>query len=191
MHRSDRELMVAFQEGDPEAFDTLLLRYERIILNYFYKMCYDRALAEDLKQETFLRIIRHRKRYRPEAKFRTYLFTVARNLWIDRHRSRKAAPREVSADLRVQEDGATIGDLLEGRTPGIVDALSDREAAELVRTALEALPEGHRMVFVLALEQGLRYREIAEILEIPEGTVKSRMHAAVGRLREVLEGKLS
>ena len=73
----------------------------------------------------------------------------------------------------------------------MLDALSDREAADLVRTALEALPEGHRMVFVLALEQGLKYREISEILEIPEGTVKSRMHAAVGRLRAVLEGRLA
>lgn len=191
MHRSDRELMVAFQQGDPEAFDTLLVRYERAVLNYFHKMCYDRAMAEDLKQETFLRIVRHAARYRPEAKFRTYLFTVARNLWIDRHRSRKAAPKEVSADLRVQEDGSTLGDLLPGDVRPPLDELSDREAAAMVRAALESLPEGQRAVFVLALEQGMKYREIAEILEIPEGTVKSRMHAAVTRLREVLEGRLA
>jgi RNA polymerase sigma-70 factor (ECF subfamily) len=178
--------MVAFQEGDPEAFDTLLRRHERALVNYFYKMCYDRALAEDLKQETFLRILRSAHRYRPEASFKTYLYTVARNLWIDRHRSRKAAPRTVSADLRINEDGATLGDLIESRERGTVRELSDQEAAGVVRAALEDLPEGQRMVFVLAFDQGLKYREISAVLGIPEGTIKSRMHAAVSRLRGLL-----
>ena len=186
MPRSDRELMVAFKEGDPEAFDTLLRRHERALINYFYKMCYDRSLAEDLKQETFLRILRSAHRYRPEASFKTYLYTVARNLWIDRHRSRKAAPRTVSADLRINEDGSTLGDLLESRERGTVRELSDQEAAGVVRAALEDLPEGQRMVFVLAFDQGLKYREISTVLGIPEGTIKSRMHAAVSRLRGLL-----
>lgn len=186
MPRSDRELMVAFKEGDPEAFDALLRRHERAVVNYFYKMCYDRSAAEDLKQETFFRILRSAHRYRPEATFKTYLYTVARNLWIDRHRSRKAAPKAVSADLRLNEEGATIGDLLESREPGTLREVANREAAGLVRCALETLPEGQRMVFVLAFDQGLKYREISQIMDVPEGTIKSRMHAAVTRLRGVL-----
>jgi len=178
--------MVAFKEGDPEAFDTLLRRHERALINYFYKMCYDRAQAEDLKQETFLRILRSAQRYRPEATFKTYLYTVARNLWIDRHRSRKAAPRTVSADLRIGEDGSTLGDLIQSRGRGTLAELSDQEAAGAVRSALEDLPEGQRMVFVLAFDQGLKYREISAVLGVPEGTIKSRMHAAVARLRGLL-----
>jgi RNA polymerase sigma-70 factor (ECF subfamily) len=178
--------MLAFQEGDSEAFVVLYDRYTRRLINFFYKMSYDRALAEDLTQETFLRLLRFRGRYKPEATFRTFLYTVARNLWIDRHRSRKAAPKTISAELRVQEDGATIGDLVEGREPGVVKRLADREAAELVRTAVQDLPEAQRLVFLLAEAQGLKYREISEILEIPIGTVKSRMNAAVSRLRGLL-----
>jgi len=178
--------MLAFKEGDSEAFVALYDRYTRPLINFFYKMCYDRALAEDLTQETFLRLLRFRTRYRPEATFRTFIYTVARNLWIDRHRSKKAAPKTISAELRVQEDGATIGDMVPGREQGVVKRLADKEAADLVRTAVEDLPEGQRMVFLLAEAQGLKYREISEILEIPIGTVKSRMNAAISRLRGLL-----
>lgn len=182
--------MVAFQEGDPEAFDALLQRYQRMLANYFYKQCYDRTLAQDLVQETFLRILRSAHRYRPEAKFKTYLFTVARNLWIDQHRSRKAAPKTISADLPLAEDGATLADVVPTAEMGPDSSLEGREVATLVREALERLPEGQREVWLLAVDQDLKQREIAEILEIPLGTVKSRMNAAVTRLRGLLGGAL-
>lgn len=186
MPRSDRELMVAFQEGDREAFAALYDRHARKLINFFHKMCYDRALAEDLTQETFLKLLRFRGRYRPEATFTTFLYTVARNLWIDRHRSRKSAPKTVSTEIRAQEDGSTLGDLVEGREEPAEKRIADREAADLVRQALQDLPEPQRVVFVLAEAQGLKYREIADILDIPVGTVKSRMNAAVSRLRGML-----
>jgi RNA polymerase sigma-70 factor (ECF subfamily) len=178
--------MVAFKEGDQEAFALLYDRHARALINFFYKMCYDRALAEDLTQDTFVKLLRHRGSYRPDASFRTFLYTVAKNLWIDRHRSQKSAPKTVSAELRVQEDGATLGELVEAATESPSDRLADREAAELVRRALLDLPEGQRLVFVMAEAQGLRYREISRILDIPVGTVKSRMNAAVTRLRGLL-----
>ncbi|MHC4941092.1 MAG: RNA polymerase sigma factor [Planctomycetota bacterium] len=190
MSRSDRELMVAFQEGDPEAFDVLLRRYERMLANYFHKQCYDRTFAQDLVQETFLRVLRSAHRYRPEAKFKTFLFTVARNLWIDQHRSRKAAPRTISADLPLGEEGATLAELVPDREAAATDRLQDREAAALVRDALLELPDGQREVWLLAVDQDLKQREIAEVLGIPLGTVKSRMNAAVTRLRGLLGGAL-
>jgi len=190
MSRTDRELMVAFQEGDPEAFDVLLRRYERMLANYFYKQCYDRTFAQDLVQETFLRILRSAHRYRPEAKFKTFLFTVARNLWIDHHRSRKAAPRTISADLPLGEDGATLADMVPNDEAAAVTRLEDREAASMVREALQELPDGQREVWLLAVDQDLKQREIAQVLEIPLGTVKSRMNAAVTRLRGLLGGAL-
>ena len=186
MPRSDGELMVAFQEGDQEAFALLYDRHTRALINFFYKMCYDRALAEDLMQDTFLKLLRSRGKYRPEASFKTFLYTVAKNLWIDRHRSQKAAPKTVSAEIRAQEDGATLGELAEAATDSPVERLADREAAEIVRRALLDLPEAQRLVFVMAEAQGLRYREISEILGIPVGTVKSRMNAAVTTLRGLL-----
>lgn len=178
--------MCAYQAGDEEAFAGLFDRYQRPLLTFFYKMCYDRAMAEDLTQETFLRLIRHKAGWRPDASFATWLYTVARNLWIDRHRSRRAAPKTVSADLPTSEEGGTAGDRLETREEDPVKQVADREAAGLVRRAIEDLPEGQRMVFLLAETQGLKYREIAEILEVPVGTVKSRMNAAVVRLRAFL-----
>ncbi len=186
MPASNRELMVAYQQGDPEAFAILYDRHSRALANYFYKMCYDRALAEDLVQETWLRVIRSRDRYEPKATFRTFLFTVATNLYIDRHRSRKSAPKMVSADLPAREEGATIGDLIESRDRAPGDKVDDREAAALVQQALQQLPEGQREVFLLAESQGLKYREISEILGIPVGTVKSRMNAAITQLRGML-----
>lgn len=186
MPRSDGELMVAFQEGDQEAFALLYDRHTRALINFFYKMCYDRALAEDLTQDTFLKLLRSRGKYRPEASFKTFLYTVAKNLWIDRHRSLKAAPKTVSAEIRAREDGATLGELAEAATDSPVERVADREAAEIVRRALLDLPEAQRLVFVMAEAQGLRYREISEVLGIPVGTVKSRMNAAVTTLRGLL-----
>jgi len=191
MALSDRELMVAFQNGDTDAFGVLYDRYQRQLLNYFYKMCYDRGQSEDLVQETFLRIVRYAARYRPEATFRTYLYTVARNLFIDSYRSKKSAPKAVSADIRVGDDGATIGDLLPGHEDVAEAKVQDLEAAAMVRTALEDLPDAQRSVFLLVVDQGLKYREVAEILDVPVGTVKSRVNAAVTRLRGMLGGQLA
>jgi RNA polymerase sigma-70 factor (ECF subfamily) len=190
MPRSDRELMVALRKGDQEAFRALHDRYARAILNWFNKQCYDRALAEDLTQETFLRIFLARKRYRPEATFRTFLYTVARNLWIDRYRSRKSAPPMISGDTRVGEDGARIVDLLPADGRDVVNKIADHEAVEIVRLALTKLPEAQREVFILVQEQKLKYREVAEILDVPVGTVKSRMNAALTTLRGLLGREL-
>jgi len=191
MPRSDRELMVAVQEGDADAFRALYDRYDRALTGFFYRMCYDHAAAEDLKQDTFLKIFRARARYRPEATFRTFLYTVARNLWIDRYRSRKAAPQTVSTDARVARDGSTVGELIPDAGKGTLDRITTREAAAMVRQATGSLPEDQRLVFVLVQDQGLKYREAAEVLDIPVGTVKSRMNAAVTHLRGLLERVLS
>lgn len=191
MSRSDRELMVAYSKGDDQALAELYDRYERALVNFFFKMCYDRDQAEDLTHDTFVRIMRHRRKYKPKAAFRTFLYTVARNLWIDAYRSRKAAPRTVSTDRQTTEDGRSLLDLLPSAEDGVIKRVSDAEAARCVRDALEDLPDGQRMVFVMAEYQGLKYREIADILDVPEGTIKSRMHAAVKRLRGILGRTLS
>ncbi len=186
----DFELMERFRRGDRAALDELVERHHASLVRYFFHQSRSRETAEDLAQETWVRVIRHRADYRPTARFPTYLFSIARNLWIDRYRSQKAAPPTVSADRELggeEEGGATLGSFLPSREPEPSERASVHEEAERVRAAVERLPPGLRDVFDLGEVQGLRYQDVAGILDIPVGTVKSRMHAAVQRLREALE----
>lgn len=186
---SDSELMERFRDGDEEAFRTLAQRFQRPLVNFFYRLTWDRFTAEDYAQEVFARIVRARARYRPRAKFRTWLFRIAKNYWIDRYREGKNAPRMSSLDQPIGQDQGkplTLEDTVEGPSPRPDDEVRRKEIGEAVKEAVKRLSEEQRLVFVLSENQGLKYAEIAEVLEIPVGTVKSRMHSAMHRLRELL-----
>jgi RNA polymerase sigma-70 factor (ECF subfamily) len=190
MHEpDDLELMERFRGGDRTALEALVDRHHASLLRYFFLQGRSRETAEDLAQEVWVRVLRHREMYRPTARFQTYLFAIARNLWIDRYRSVRAAPPTVSADREVggeDEGGERLSAFLPSREPEPSEEASVHEEAARVRAAIERLPQGLREVFELGEVQGLRYRDVAEILDIPVGTVKSRMHAAVQRIREAL-----
>ncbi len=190
MSPTDSELMERFGTGDDEAFRLLVRRHEKGLLNFFYRRCFDRALAEDCAQEVFLRLVRHRGRWKPTAKFTTYLYRIAENLWIDRYRSRKAAPAMTSLAATVSDEGRELGDVISGGGRAPEEQASDHEISVRIREALLKLTEAQRAVFVLAETRGLRYADIGEILGIPVGTVKSRMHAATTRLRSLLQENL-
>ena len=187
MSLSDAELMEQFGDGDDEAFGVLVHRHEGPLLQFFYRRCFDRTLAEDCVQEVFLRLVRHRGSWRPDAKFTTYLYRIAENHWIDRYRTKKAAPKQSSLDDDVSGDGLTLEQAVAapGRAPEAV--ASDHELAVKIRRALARLPQEQQSVFVMAESKGMKYADIAESLGVPVGTVKSRMHAATTRLREMLE----
>ena len=185
----DLVLMERFQAGDRSALEALVDRHHASLIRYFQVQSRNRETAEDLAQEVWIRVIRHSRNYRPTARLVTYLFSIARNIWIDRYRSNKSAPRMVSADREVggeDEGGDRLSSLLPGKEPEPFEKASVHEEAERVRAALARLPDGLREVFELGEIQGLKYADVAEILDIPVGTVKSRMHAAVQRLREAL-----
>ena len=185
----DVELMERFREGDRSALEALVDRHHASLVRYFFHQSRSRETAEDLAQEVWIRIIRHRLTYRPSARFQTYLFSIARNLWIDRYRSNKAAPPTFSADREVggeEGEGTRLSSLLPGREVEPSEAVSVHEEAERVRRALLDLPDGLRQVFELGEVQGLKYVEVGQILDIPVGTVKSRMHAAIQRLGQAL-----
>lgn len=167
----DVALMLRVKAGDREAFEPLVRRHRQPLLNFFARMGAYRD-AEDMAQDTFVRVFRYRRRYRPRAKFTTFLYTVARHVWLDA--LRKARRRDAGlAKLEAEQPPA---DDRTGRQAGLrLD----------VRAALDSLPEKLRAVVVLAVYQGLRYEEIARILRVPAGTVKSRMFTAMGRLREM------
>jgi RNA polymerase sigma-70 factor (ECF subfamily) len=178
--------MRRFGEGDDAAFHRLVERHQKPLLGFFWRRCLDRALAEDCVQEVFLRLVRHRGSWRPDAKFTTYLYRVAENHWIDRWRSKKSAPPVVSLDgLTGDADVESAGAFpAPDAPPG--DRAAQLELGEKIRRAVLRLTDEQRSVFALAEVRGMRYEDIGRTLGIPVGTVKSRMHAAVSRLREIL-----
>lgn len=190
MTESDSELMERYRDGDESAFRELVLKFQRPLINFFFRLTWDHYLSEDYAQEVFARLVRYRANYRRTAKFTTYMFRIAKNYWIDRYRERKSAPDLVSLETPVgSSDGRSLqlGQTVESDAPLPDDLLRRREIGERVAAAVKQLPEEQRLVFVLSENQGLRYADISEVMEIPVGTVKSRMHAAMRRLRELLK----
>lgn len=186
MVKTDADLMLAFKDGDVEAFDALASRHQVGLYNFFLRLRADGAEAEDLTQEVFCKLYQHADRYEVRAKFTTYLYRIAKNAWLDH--VRKRSRRGVMASLdRTDESGRTLYDRLPGEPTDPLAGLVAGEEADEVQAAIQALPEEQRMVFVLAEVQEMPYAEIAETLEIPEGTVKSRMHNAVHKLRDRLQ----
>ncbi|MGE0432909.1 MAG: RNA polymerase sigma factor [Planctomycetota bacterium] len=188
-----RQLMLRAQRGDQDAFGELFDTWHKPLFNFFVRMCRDRTIADDLVQETFLRLWRSAGRYHPSGKFTTYLFQIARNFWLN-EREKLARRRHLSLDSptgsgAVDDGNMSLKDLLSGSGATPLQLASDNEAASLARDAIDDLDEKHRLVLVLAVFHNFRYREIAEILEIPEGTVKTRMMHAERKLREKLTRK--
>lgn len=163
--------MAAVQAGRQDAFETLVRRHQQPLLNFFRRLGVYTD-GEDLVQETFVRLFRYRKRYRPSAKFTTFLYTVARHVRIDL--ARKQGRLRLLQE-RAQQEAPTADD---GGVAACQRSLD-------VDALLERLPDKLRSVVVLNVYQGLRYEDIARVLRIPEGTVKSRMFLALEKLREV------
>ncbi len=193
-----RQLMLRVGLGDYDAFETLFDRYHRAVYNFYLKLCQDTQLAEDGVQETFLRLWKAASRYHPSAAFRTYLFQIAKNFWLN-EKEKRDRRYAVSLDARNGQhaggesrhagESREMHETLAGPAQDPHEAAVESERRSLVHRALAELDEKHRMVVVLNLFHGFRYREIAEILEIPEGTVKTRMHTAEKKLRAWINAK--
>ncbi len=184
---SDEELLGRFCRGETEAFGTLLRRYERELYGYLRRYLGDSELAEDVFQNTFLALYQKSGQYETGRPVRPWLYTIATHQAIDALR-RNNRYQAVSLDQHQKElpDGEvrSLLELLETRGPGPLDQVQGEERREKVRASVDRLPDFLRQVVVLAYYQGLKYREIAEILGIPVGTVKSRLHAALVKLQE-------
>lgn len=169
----DIGLMLEVVSGSETAFTELIHRHQNGLLNFFTRMgAY--SDAEDLVQETFVRLYKARSRYRPTAKFTTYLYVVARHVWADL--GRKAMRRD-----RLYGSLRTDAEIDGGTTPPAPASGLD------VKEALAGLSPKLREVIVLNVYQGLQYQEVAEVLGIPLGTVKSRMNMAIQELRRSFE----
>ena len=165
----DWRLMREIARGSEDAFRDLIGRYQDVLLHLFARLGARHDEADDAAQETFLRVHAYRERYQPTGSFRTFLFTVARRAWLDlcRRRERRRRREVPGCDLESLPRPEGLG----------LDRRLDLEAA------LNKLSEGHRMVLVLSIWGGLKYEEIAEVMGIPEGTVKSRVFHALRKLR--------
>jgi RNA polymerase sigma-70 factor (ECF subfamily) len=181
---SDEQLMRRFQRGDARAFETLMRRHRTPIHSFLRRLVGEPARAEDLLQETFLRVIRGAQAWEPRAQVRTWLFTIARNLAADEARRRPFREAEPIDAPRL--DGRAPGERLAdpGRAPD--DAAGDAQLRPLLEAALAGLPEEQREVFLLREHAGLSFPEIAEATGVNENTVKSRMRYALVGLRDRL-----
>jgi RNA polymerase sigma-70 factor (ECF subfamily) len=169
---ADEALMQRAGRGCRECFVVLVRRHQAKLVNFFARLG-DSNHAEDLAQETFVRLYRYRKRYRPTARFTTFLYVLARRARVD-HVRRQARRRDVLDGFAAEREvSASVRD-------------SAADLAGRAQEALATLSEEMRSVVVLSIFQGLKYREIAEVLGIPVGTVKTRVFHAMRKLREVL-----
>lgn len=191
-----RQLMLRVQRGEIAAFDAIFVEYHRRLFNFFLKLGCERSLADDLVQETFLRLWRTAPRYHPSGKFTTYLFQIAKNLWLNERE--KLARRHAfsldatTPDTHSERNGGQVSESSAMRDPsgGPAEQAASNELREMARTAIAELDEKHRLVLILSHFEGFKYREIAEILEIPEGTVKTRMMHAEQKLRNKLTKRI-
>ncbi len=168
----DVALMLEVGAGSEAAFTTLVNRHQNSLLNFFARMGAS-SDCEDLAQETFVRLYRYRGRYEPAPRFTTFLYHLARNVWADRGRK----------IIRIERLAAEFQNEVE-----IAGQLGPKRASESVdiEGALARLSPKLREVIVLNIYQGLRYQEVADVLEIPLGTVKSRINLALTALKEIL-----
>ncbi|MFM7071454.1 MAG: RNA polymerase sigma factor [Planctomycetota bacterium] len=189
---TDEELFLQFRDrGDRDLFEQLVHRYERELYSYLRRYLGDADLASDAFQNTFLQIYLKRSQFDATRRFRPWLYAVAMHQAIDakRHQQRR---QMVSLDQRSFGEETELGklvDLLVSSAPDPAARLDLREQKELVRKGVDELPDFLRSVVLMVYFQGLKYSEVAEALQLPVGTVKSRMHSAMLRLTEKLTQK--
>ena len=176
----EHNLVTRAQQGDREAFSELVRCHREGVINVVYRMCGDAGLAEDAAQEAFIRAWQHLASYQPRSPFRNWVYRIAANVALDALRALRREKETVDVDaVPVAAPG-----------PGPEAALIEKERAERVRQAVLALPPASRAVLVLREYEGLSYQEIAYTLDIPMGTVMSRLNYARSRIRESLAAYL-
>jgi RNA polymerase sigma-70 factor, ECF subfamily len=185
--RTDEQLLEAYRTGDVGAFRTLIERHHDDLLRFLYRLTGDRQAADDVFQETFLQVHLSAETFDTSRRFKPWLFTIAANKGRDllRKKSRRQTV-DLSAPIRgsASDGGAAPSyvDLMEVDIPAPDSAMDAREREELVQRAVDRLPLALREILLLAYFQRLSYAQIADDLEIPLGTVKSRLHSAVAAL---------
>jgi RNA polymerase sigma-70 factor (ECF subfamily) len=192
-HASDESLMLRYQRGDRQAFTILVRRHQSALFNFAVRQIRTPTTAEEVVQEAFVRVVQNAADFKHEARFTTWIYTIVRNLCID-HLRKSSLRRHPSLDEAVSRagsgsgegDGPTLGERTEDPRASVEREATGREIALKIASAVEALPDDQREVFLLREGSNLPFKEIAEITGVPENTVKSRMRYALERLQQAL-----
>jgi RNA polymerase sigma-70 factor (ECF subfamily) len=184
---SDAEVMLRVKAGDDSAFDFLVQKYRRPIINFMYRMAHNSAMAEDLAQEVFLRVYRSRGNYEASAKFTTWLYRIATNLGMNYARdTRHERPENVTNLDEPDEETGQSPDLAD-KAPTVEEEIMRRERLNAIRQKVEALPERQKMAVLMHKYQQMDYRQIAEVLKLSESATKSLLFRAYETLRTQLK----
>jgi RNA polymerase sigma-70 factor (ECF subfamily) len=181
----DEVLLGAYRDGDSCAFETLLARYRAPLFTFLLRSARDRGRAEELYQDVWMKVIERCGEFRGDAKFSTWLYTIARNLSVDHQRKMKFRGH-TSLDATQQRSGQPMGERVANPGPSTEQLAIGGLVRDRIASAVEGLPEEQREVFLLRQLQGLAFKEIAEVVGVPANTVKSRMRYALERLQHML-----
>jgi len=177
---TDEKLIDRYRAGEIEAFEALVKRYRQELFHFLIRFTGQRAAAEDVFQEAFVQVHLSIDTFDTSRRFKPWLFTIAANKARDYLRKRARRPAVPLSAPVGDADGQSFADFMEADLPDPGDALQSADLADRVRKVVEELPDHLREILLLSYFQKFSYQEIADVLGIPLGTVKSRLHSAVG-----------
>ena len=172
---SDNSLMLKVREGDLQKLGLLFERYKNLLFGYFFKLSKDKELSEDLVQAVFMRVIKYKHAYRGDGSFKTWLFHIARNIQVDHWRKEKKHGTKVST-YEIEE-----------RLPSDKDSNGNEDKLQTLERALELLPDDKKELIILSKLKGMKYKEIAQIMNLSEPIVKVRAFRALKVLKAKYE----
>ena len=185
----DADVVTLAQEGREAAFRELIRRYERPVFSLIFRMVRDRETSEDLAQDTFIKVLNHIDKYRPEFKLSSWLFKIANNVAIDHLRKRQLETVSIDGSPHASSASEVEATSFDVVSPGenALDEMQSRELGSSIERAIASLRPEYRSCILLRHVEGRSYEEIAATLDLPLGTVKTYIHRARHQLREALE----
>ena len=186
MRTSDEELMMKCRNGDMSAFELLVMRYKDLMTNFIYRSISDYHRAEDLAQETFLRVFKSANRYEPKCQFKNWIYLIATNLCRNEIRNRKRRNTAYLDDLVSEDEDVNYSALMRDVSQLPDELYEKKEQQLMIQQTINSLPESQRVALVLVTYQNLRYDEIAEVLECSVSAVKSLIHRARQNMKKFL-----
>lgn len=182
---TEHALIQRCKNGDVGAFDELFKRYEKRVFNCAFHICGNYHDASDITQEAFIRVFNSVQTFRGDANFLTWIYRIVTNVYLD-ERKKSKAHRQTSLDEYIELDENSVTRQIVDSNPLPAEIFESKERAEIVQTAINALPEYQRIIVTLYHIDSLSYDEIADVLQLPIGTVKSRLNRARLALAEIL-----
>jgi RNA polymerase sigma-70 factor (ECF subfamily) len=183
---SDEELMMKCRNGDMSAFELLVMRYKDLIINFIYRSIGDYHRAEELSQETFLRVFKSASRYEPKCQFKNWIYLIATNLCRNEIRNRQRRNTVFFDDLVPEDEDVNYSSLMMD-VRNLPDELYEKKEQHLmIQQAINRLPENQRTALLLVTYQNMRYEEIAEVLDCSVSAVKSLIHRARQTMKKLL-----